>query len=343
MRTICPPARNCPNGRGRPGQVSRFLAAAALAGMAACGSENAIHSHAPAPTERGPREPDSRVSFIPLAGGAPGTAVWDEVRATLYILDNTGNRVWKWSDGSGLASAPYASLPTPVSAGGTLPANVTLGQAALLPDGTLVVNRFGRAGGAMGGIAVVAPDGTTMLVPNLDESRRRLGLAVAPDGTLYGSFFAKGDSGVTGSVTTIDLRAGETVIAEGFGKIAGLAVSAGRLFVSDQSNGTIRDAPLSALPPLASEWHTLASLPKPDQICAGPDGSLFSGQFQAVPGSSDAVAVRCISATGTVTMFRTDPDVSRPTGVCYDARNRRLFVVDPGNSAQIGVHVFEVP
>src|SRR5262249_35831260 len=144
-------------------------------------------------------------------------------------------------------------------------------------------------------------------------------------------------------VTTIDVGSGETVIADGFGKIVGLVIAGGRLYVSDQSNGRVVDAPLGALPAHAADWHTFATFVQPDQICAGPDGSLFSGQFQGAAGSSDPIAVRWISSSGTVTIFKQDPEVSKPSGVTYDPTHRRLFVSDSGNSAQIGVRVFAVP
>lgn len=283
-----------------------------------------------------------REAFISLASGAPASVLWDDARSVLHVVDNTGNRLWTWSDAAGLGSSSPVALPLPPDAGSLAP-NVTLGQAALTADGTLVVTRFGQPGGGMGGIAYVKADGTTGTVPNLDGARRRLGLATAPDGRLYGSFFTSVDGGVTGSLTTVDLQAGETVVAEGFGKIVGLAITGGRLFVSDQSSAKVFDAPLTALPAHAADWHTLATLVKPDQICPGPDGSLFTGQFQGAPGSSDPIAVRSISASGVVTPFKADPEVSKPSGVSYDASGRRLFVADSGNSAKLGVHVFPVP
>jgi sugar lactone lactonase YvrE len=294
------------------------------------------------------------LDFIALQQGAPEAVVWDDAKSTLYILDNTGNRVWTWTDATGLSAAPYAVLPLPANAvdAGTLPANATLGQAALLEDGTLVVNRFGAPGGlpGYGDITYVHADGGTGTVPNLDATRRRLGLAVAPDKTLYSSYFAStSDGGITGSITTVDLAAGESVVADGFGKIVGLAIANGRMYVSDQSAGKVFDAPLTSdgggIPAHAADWHSLATFVKPDQICVGPDGaSLFSGQFQGAPGSTEAIAVRQIStSTGSVTVFKQDPDVSKPSGLGYDATHKRLFVADSGNTSKIGIHIFPVP
>lgn len=281
------------------------------------------------------------VDFIALQQGAPETAYWDDPHNLLYIVDNTGNKIWKWSDSGGLSA--FASLPLPKGET-SLPGNVTLGQAALLGDGTLVVNRFGQPGGGFGDIAFARADGTSDVVPNMDATRRRLGLALAPNGTLYGSYFVSGTNNqIVGSLTTVDIHSGETVVADGFGKIVGLAIGEGRLYLSDQSSGKILDAPLAAIPARAADWHVLATLVKPDQICVGPNGSLFTGQFQGAPGSSDPIAIRQITADGTVTAFKQDPEVSKPSGVAYDPSHHRLFAADSGNSSHVGVHVFQVP
>lgn len=292
--------------------------------------------------------------FILLQQGAPEAPLWDDAHNTLYIVDNVGNRVWKWTDSmgvDGLASAsPWAalalpegmtSLPTPPEA------TVTLGQAAILADGTLVVARFGTPGAtsASAGIAIVNPDGTSALVPNLDAKRHRLGLALDPaSGTLYGSYL--GATAASGAITKVDIRSGETDVATGFGKIVGLAVASGNLYVSDQAAGKILYAPLSNLPATAAGWSPLASMPKPDQICAGPGGSLFSGQFQSDGTSSAPLAVRQIGADGAVTIFTQDSldlGISKPSGVSYDPTHKRLFVADSGDSSHIGVHILPVP
>ncbi len=254
-----------------------LLLAAALLAAAGCNNSDAT------PITTG---------FITLQQGAPEVPYWDDAHDVLYIVDNTGNRVWKWTDELGANALaftqPWASLALP-SGATTLASNVTLGQATALPDGTFVVNRFGTPGGtASGGIAYVKPDGASALVPNLDGTRHRLGLAYdAAGGTLYGSYF-----GSTGAVTTIDIHSGETDLSTGFGKIVGLVVASGKLYVSDQTAGKVFYAPLSSIPATIDGWSTLATLVKPDQICAGPNGSIFSGQFQSDGTSSAPLAVR---------------------------------------------------
>ena len=280
------------------------------------------------------------VDFIPLPQGAPETTLWDATTATLYIVDNTGNAVWKWTDQAGLA--PFATCPLPAGET-TLAPNVTLGQATLLPDQTLVVARFGQPGGGAGGVVFIRKDGTAGLVPNLDPAIRRLGVITGPDGTLYGSTFSGSGTNLVGTLTTLDLAVGEKTLTDGFGKIVGLTIADGRLYVSDQSAGKIFYAPLATLPAHAADWTTLATLVKPDQICAGPAGTLFTGQFQGAAGSTDPIAIRWIASDGTVTAFKQDPQVSKPSGLSYDPAGRRLFVADSGNSANVGVRIFLVP
>lgn len=284
-----------------------------------------------------PVEP--KTEFISLSDRAPEATYWDEAHSLLYVVDNKDNQVWTWGDKQALKE--LAKLPTPEGAG-ELPGNVTLGQAALLDDGTFVVTRFGQPGGGWGGIAYVR-DGEASLVPDLDEKRRRLGIVAAPDGTLYGSYFQGSMGNLSGFLTTVDLDGGEKDIADGFGKIVGLAIADDTFFVSDQAKGKIFSAPLDALPEHAADWTELATLDVPDQITVGPKGSLFSGQFQAAQGSDKPMAVRQIESDGKVAIFKEDPDVSKPSGLSYDAKGKRLFVADAGNSAKIGVHVFPVP
>jgi sugar lactone lactonase YvrE len=278
--------------------------------------------------------------FIPFPTGSPASTIWDDKTQTLLIADNQGNQIWKWTDNDGLSKV--ATTPDP---GGELDAGATLvGQIVALADGTLVVSRFGKPGGGFAAIAWVKPDGTSGLVPNVDETLKHLGLTQTADGTLYGSYFGKAPSGMgqAGAVTRVNLATGETVVATGFGKIVGVLAVAETLYVSDQTAGAVLSAPLAALPPEAKDWTVFAHLPVPDLLCAGPDGSLFSGQFQAAAGSTDPVAVRRILKDGTVTTFAHDPDVAKPSGVAYDPTHRRLFAADTGNVANIGIHVFPV-
>lgn len=290
--------------------------------------------------DAGSKQP-SVLLTIPFPEGEPAALAWNAKSETLYIADNQNNQVWSWTEQGGLAR--FATTADPKDAKSAMATNV--GQIVQLADGRLVINRFGKPGGGFGAIAYLDPATKQgALVPNLDENRKRLGLDVAPDGRLFGSYFqgAMG-GGQTGAVTLVDLAAGETDYAPGFRKIIGVLVLGEKLYVSDQQADKIYTLPLSGPVPPQDQYTVFASLPRPDQICAGPDGSLFTGQFQAAPGSSDPIAVRHVFADGTVKLFAKDPDVSRPSGLAYDAVKRRLFVANGGSPANQYVRVFSVP
>lgn len=145
-----------------------------------------------------------------------------------------------------------------------------------------------------------------------------------------------------GAVTTVDLVDGETDYASGFGKIVGVLVANGQIYVSDQTAGCIFALPLDGGVPEAGSYPVLATLPVPDQLSVGPDNTLFSGQFQAGPDSSAPIAVRQIWPDGGVSIFKSDPDVGKPSGLAYDSARRRLFVAD-STTLQNGIHIFSVP
>jgi sugar lactone lactonase YvrE len=144
------------------------------------------------------------------------------------------------------------------------------------------------------------------------------------------------------TVTRVDLKTGETDFASGFMKIVGLVVVDDVLYVSDQMADTIYAVPLNEPLPVSRAHKVLAKLPRPDQLAAGPDGSLFTGQFQAAPGSAQSLAVRQIARDGTVRIVAQDPDVTRPSGVAYDAEGQRLFVANSGNPAHRFVRIFPI-
>jgi sugar lactone lactonase YvrE len=280
---------------------------------------------------------------IPFEEGEPASVLWDAATHTLVIADNERNQLWTWSDAGGLKK--LATLPDPLDAAA---AKATLvGQAVRLTDGTLVVMRFGKPGGSssFGGIAFVNPaTGAGGVVPNVDPARKRIGLAVAADGRLFGSYFAgMPGGGQAGAVTRIDLETGEQDFAPGFKKIVGLAVVGDALFVSDQLADAIYELPLNGPLPAPGAYKVFATLPRPDQLTPGPDGSLFTGQFQAAPGWAQSLAVRQILRDGTVKIVAEDPDVTRPSGVAYDAEGRRLFVANGGNPAQRFVRIIPIP
>ncbi|MDI3287040.1 hypothetical protein [Polyangium sp. 15x6] len=82
-----------------------------------------------------------------------------------------------------------------------------------MKDGTLVVPRFG--GGTAGDVVYARPDGTNGVVPNLDPLRRRIGLTVSEEGTLYDTFFVAMNGIKLGSVAELDLAGAEAEIITG--------------------------------------------------------------------------------------------------------------------------------
>jgi sugar lactone lactonase YvrE len=283
--------------------------------------------------------------FIAMTEGQPASLWWEASNSTLYIADNQNNQVWSWTEAAGLAKyGTTAATAGEIDAGATL-----VGQLVRQSDGTIVVARFGSPRGSFAAVSYILPDGGSGLVPGVDPGQHHLGLGLNTGDKLFGSYFGGTPGGaMTGAVTRIDLQTGETIFAGGFAKIVGVLVANGKLYVSDQGNSSIYVLPLEGGPldggvyDGGTSYTVLATLPVPDQICAGPDGSIFSGQFQAAPNSTAPISVRQIKPDGTVTLFRSDPDVGKPSGCSYDAVHRRLFVAD-SSTLMNGIHIFVVP
>lgn len=246
------------------------------------------------PVDRGP-------TTVPIDGD-PNGLWWADGR--LLVADDDNNRVLKWTDADGIGLV--GELPEASSDG------AGLGQIVVTADGTIVVTRFGY--GTSGDVVTLAADGTGSVVSGLDPERRRIGLALADDGTLYDGWFTSGDAGRVGAVSVLDLAGGETDVMPDLGKPVGVFVSGDTLYVSDQDAGEVIRAPLSD----PSDVSVFAQVEYPDLICAGPDGSLFTG-------GSDG-DLRQIGADGSVTTLVSGYQEIR--GVAYDAENTRLFFVD---------------
>ena len=234
--------------------------------------------------------------------GDPNGLWWAD--GMLYLADDDNNRVLKWTEADGIGLV--GELPEASSDG------AGLGQLVVTDDGTIVVTRFGY--GTSGDVVTVAADGTGSVVPGLDAERRRIGLAIADDGTIYDGWFVSGDAGRVGGVSELDLSGGETDVMPDLGKPVGVFASGDTLYVSDQDAGEVISAPLSD----PSDISVFAQVDYPDLICAGPDGSIFTG-------GSDG-DLRQIGADGSVTTLASGYQEIR--GVAYDAENTRLFFVD---------------
>jgi hypothetical protein len=233
--------------------------------------------------------------------GDPNGLWWDPAASVLFIADSANNRILKWTDSNGIAKV--ADLPPAPEN------NPGLGQLVQTPDGKIFVTRFGF--GTTGGVVYATTDGATGSVPGLDPHRRRIGLSVAPGGTLYDAYFVKNADQSTGAVARLDPAGTETDVIPGLKKPVGVLVDGTDLFVSDQAANTVLQAPLAA-PGKASP---IAEVPAPDLLCRGPDGSLFTGGTTG--------EIRQITRDGKQSTFA--GGFSSARGVAYDAKNRRLF------------------
>lgn len=250
---------------------------------------------------------------LPIEGD-PNGILWDADDATLYLADDNNNRILRWTDASGFGLV--AELPAaPASGPG-------LGQLGRTDDGTFVVTRFG--GGTAGDVVYVTPDGVGHIVPGLDAQRRRIGLSVAPDGTIYTGWFVRISTGDrVGAIGTLSLTGGEPEVLTGFVKPVGVVATEDTLYVTDQDRGQVLRVPRASL----DTQEVIAELPGPDLLALGPDGSLFTG-------TTRGEVVR-IGPTGAVTVLATGFAAVR--GVAYDPAGRRLFAVDHDTDESDGV------
>lgn len=251
----------------------------------------------PKAVERGPIR-------LEIEGDANGLW-WDDTAQVLYVADDNGNRILKWTDDDGFSLV--ADLPT------AAPEGSGLGQLVITGDGTIVVTRFGF--GTTGAVVYVPPSGESAIVPNLDTERRRMGLTVTDDGVLYDSWFVRLSTGDrVGAVGRLSLSGTEAEVITGLTKPVGVLAVGEDLFVSDQDLGQILKAPLSD----PSAYTVLATLEQPDLLAAGPNGSLFTGSLGG--------RLYRISASGATSVV--ESGFLQVRGIAYDPTNRRVFVAD---------------
>lgn len=243
----------------------------------------------------------------------PNGLFWDAADGTLYIADDNNNRILRWTEEDGIALA--AELPA------APPDGPGLGQVVRTADGTLVVPRFGF--GTSGAVVFVRPDGTSGEVPNLDPLRRRIGLAIGPDGTLYDTFFVSINGMKNGSVARLDLAGTEAEVITGLQKPVGVVAVGADLIVSDQDRDLVVRAPVAS----PADLVAVAQLPAPDLLCEGPDGTFFTGGKDG--------SVRQIQGGGQFSELAGGFQEVR--GVAYDAANRRLFIADHDGTEADGV------
>jgi hypothetical protein len=252
--------------------------------------------------------------------GDPNGLYWDDAASTLYVADDGNNRVLMYTDSGGLVK--FADLPAaPASGPG-------LGQLIPLGDGSLLVTRFGY--GTTGDVVQVMPDATSTIIPNLDPTKRRIGLARADDGTIFDTYFEKNGTGYVGAVASLTLAGVETDVVTGLQKPVGVLVIGPTFYADDQDTNELYTTP-TASPGTLTE---LAQLPDADLLCVGPNGSIFSGGADG--------NVRQIDASANVTVFATGFAGAR--GVAYDPTNKRLFIANHvGASGPNTIEVRPVP
>lgn len=267
--------------------------------------------------------PDAGVDRGPTilgVDGDPNGLWWDDASQTLYVADDSGNRVLRWTDSGGFALVQNLTTAPEDGAG--------LGQLVRTGDGTVVVTRFGY--GTAGAVVSVPPSGVAVDVPGLAVERRRIGLTIASDGQLYDSWFVRQSGGArVGAVGALSLSGTEAEVITGLQKPVGVLAIGEYLYVSDQDLGQILKAPRSS----PADYTVLATVPTPDLIAAGPDGSLFVG-------SSEGNLYR-VQANGTAAVYKSGFDTVR--GSAYDPTNRRLFVVNHvGHEAEGVTHTIHI-
>jgi hypothetical protein len=298
------------------------LATVVLAALAACSSPSTTTANNPGPTpnaEAGAPIDVPTTASIALEGD-PNGLFWDAETSTLFIADDDNNRIVTYRDGVG--TAKYADLPTAPADG------PGLGQLVKLADGSILVTRFGF--GTTGDIVQVKPDLTNTIIPNLDKEKRRIGLSVADDETIYVTHYVRRGAEQVGAIATLTLDGTEKDVITGLVKVVGVLASGDTLYVADQSQGKLYKAPRAT--PMSLE--AIAELPSADLLCFGPNGSIFSG-------GSDG-NVRAIDASGEVTVFATGFKATR--GVAYDAANKRLFIANhEGTSGSNTIEIRPVP
>jgi hypothetical protein len=240
-------------------------------------------------------------------------AYWDATEHALYLTE--GNTLVRWTDAGGFADV--AQLGS---------AGVELGGLVRLPDGSFAITSFGF--GSDGGVFVVDPSHAVRAVANLDPIRRRIGIARAPDGAIYDTYFVVNGHDHHGGVAAIDLGSGgETDVATGLIKPVGIAASATELVVSDQDGNAIESMSLAG----GSATPIARLLPSVDLLTVLPDGSLVTG--------GKAGVVTAITRGGTQRPLASGFDQIR--GTAFDPAGKRLFVVEHGKTKHV-LHILSL-
>lgn len=169
-------------------------------------------------------------------------------------------------------------------------------------------------------------------------------------GAVYSDSFTGSGTAAIGQIEAVDLASGTTPYATGFGKTVGLLVKNGAILVSDQTNNVIVSVPLDATQ-LAEGGATLAdgaafpvyaTLEGPDQLAAGPNGSVYTGQFLPATDGGGTPQVRQVFPDGSVVVPWPSFTFTSLADVAYDPNNHRLFVVDSNGTTVRAIRIFPV-
>lgn len=284
---------------------SSLLAFAALT-LGAC--SGAQREPAPPPNAAQPGTPDC----IPIDGD-PNGLYWDAQSQALLIADSKGGRILKWTEAGGVV--PFVVLPDSAKGGG-------LGQIVRSAEGDLLVALLGTS--SAGGVVRIGPSGEASVVAELAPERRRIGLTVTADGRVFETWFTRDEKHEgDGGVSELDVDGGETDLIAGLKKPVGILALGDTLFVSDQAQGKVLQAPLADPAALTA----LASVEQPDLLAAGPGGAIFAGSRKG--------GVQRIERSGAVSLAL--PSAQQIRGVAYDPEKRRLFASEHDANEADGV------
>ncbi|HTR54281.1 MAG TPA: hypothetical protein VMJ10_26495 [Kofleriaceae bacterium] len=243
----------------------------------------------------------------PLPGASNGL-LWDDRARALYVTDDSHDQLLEWTDAAGFH--PVGLFPTS-------PAGIGLGAIVRRTDGSFIVPSFGF--GKDGTIFTLAGDGKSLAYAGLDPARRRIALAIGPDGQVYESYFVVGeDKKHTGGVARVSFdgaNATETPIQTTvtLDKVVGIAATATSLFACDQGAGQV-----DAITLADGTTTSIAKPPSCDQLLLLPHGDLVTG------GASGAVYR--ITTAGNVTTIASG--FGQVRGLAFDTSGRRLFFVE---------------